>query len=185
MLDSDKIQAHFALRQRLRRTVVTIFLQEGALRGISSIGDGIRFESAQGKAVFLNRRIDADVIAQVDTATSNLGAAATSQPVSITVAGPNRAPTVQLTSPAGGSSYSAPASITVSASASDSDGSVAKVEFFAGANKIGESLATMWEIGTSRMRAKPFFRPALMAARQAALTVMANGFKRIIGKYAA
>ncbi len=48
---------------------------------------------------------------------------------------------------------------------------------------IGESLATMWELGTSKMRAKPFFRPALNASRLAALGVMTAGFTRIIKKY--
>lgn len=42
----------------------------------------------------------------------------------------NNFPTVSITSPGNNSSYAAPATVPVTASASDSDGSVAKVEFF-------------------------------------------------------
>ena len=50
---------------------------------------------------------------------------------------PNSPPTVSLTSPANGASFAAPASITLTASASDSDGTIQKVEFFyAGTNLI-------------------------------------------------
>jgi hypothetical protein len=47
-------------------------------------------------------------------------------------------PTVVLTSPTQGDTFDAPASITVTADAQDADGSIALVEFFNGAVKIGE-----------------------------------------------
>lgn len=47
-------------------------------------------------------------------------------------------PSVALTGPANGSSFAAPASITLQASASDSDGTVSKVEFFSGTTLLGE-----------------------------------------------
>ena len=53
--------------------------------------------------------------------------------------GANAAPSVALTSPAGGAVFAAPAQIPLAASAFDSDGSIARVEFFAGTTKIGES----------------------------------------------
>lgn len=56
----------------------------------------------------------------------------------ITVPLPNAPPTVSLTSPQNGASYSNPSSIALSASAADSDGNVTKVEFFEGTNKLGE-----------------------------------------------
>lgn len=49
----------------------------------------------------------------------------------------NTAPTVQVTSPAASSSYTAPASITINATASDKDGSVTKVEFLGGGKVLG------------------------------------------------
>lgn len=53
---------------------------------------------------------------------------------------PNVLPTVALTAPASGSSVIFPTAITLTADAADADGSVAKVEFFNGATKLGEDL---------------------------------------------
>jgi len=47
-------------------------------------------------------------------------------------------PLATITSPSDGSTYSVPAFITITASASDSDGTVSKVEFFVANTKIGE-----------------------------------------------
>src|SRR5687767_15895182 len=46
--------------------------------------------------------------------------------------GSNNAPTAQITSPANGATFTAPANISIAATASDSDGTVAKVDFFQG-----------------------------------------------------
>src|SRR5262249_4968181 len=43
-----------------------------------------------------------------------------------------------LTSPAAGAVFTAPASIAMTATASDSDGTITKVEFFQGATKLGQ-----------------------------------------------
>ncbi|HXJ55161.1 MAG TPA: Ig-like domain-containing protein, partial [Verrucomicrobiae bacterium] len=67
-------------------------------------------------------------------ATDNLGAKATNS-VSIVV---NNLPTASFSSPGNGASFVAPANITLMARANDTDGSIAKVEFFEGANKLGE-----------------------------------------------
>jgi hypothetical protein len=49
----------------------------------------------------------------------------------------NALPTVSLTSPSQGATFTAPASIALAASASDSDGSVTKVDFYAGGTLLG------------------------------------------------
>lgn len=51
--------------------------------------------------------------------------------------GTNNAPTAQITAPANGATFSAPANIAISATASDSDGTVAKVDFFQGSTLLG------------------------------------------------
>jgi hypothetical protein len=56
----------------------------------------------------------------------------------VTVPLPNSPPSVSLTSPLNGAAFNAPSSIALSASASDSNG-INKVEFFEGANKLGET----------------------------------------------
>jgi Domain of unknown function (DUF1929)/Bacterial Ig domain len=50
----------------------------------------------------------------------------------------NSLPAVALTQPADGVTFSAPATVNLSATASDTDGTVTKVEFFNGTTKLGE-----------------------------------------------
>lgn len=69
-------------------------------------------------------------------ATDNLGAKATNA-IHLTVAS-NVPPAVAITSPTNGDAFTAPASISLTATASDADGSVTNVEFFNGAIKLGE-----------------------------------------------
>lgn len=76
-------------------------------------------------------------------ATDNRGAVTTSSAVSITVvASANSAPTVGITSPAANSTSVAGTAVNITASASDSDGTVAKVEFFNGSIKLGEDVSS-------------------------------------------
>lgn len=64
----------------------------------------------------------------------------------------NRLPTVSLTAPASGATYTAPASITLSASASDRDG-IASVEFYAGATLVGTSVTAPYAVTWSAVPA--------------------------------
>ncbi|MFM2284648.1 MAG: hypothetical protein RLZZ543_145 [Bacteroidota bacterium] len=78
-------------------------------------------------------------------ATDNLSASTTSSAVSIVVVN-NIPPTVSLTSPSVGALYTAPAVVTVSANAADSDGSVAQVEFFVNGVSIGVDNASPYTV---------------------------------------
>ena len=78
--------------------------------------------------------------ALVAVAFDDLGATATSTAVHVTI-DPNSAPSVTLTAPASNAVYTAPATIVLAASASDGDGSVAKVDFYAGTTLVGSSTA--------------------------------------------
>lgn len=49
-----------------------------------------------------------------------------------------------------------------------------------GLQKIGMSLAAMFEFGTSKMAARPAFRPALKAVQSTVLQQIAGGYKRVI-----
>jgi hypothetical protein len=73
------------------------------------------------------------------------GASTTSAGVGITV-GSNQPPTVSLTSPTQNASFSAPASITMTASASDMDGTISKVEFYAGSTRVGSDTSSPYSI---------------------------------------
>ncbi len=79
-------------------------------------------------------------------------ALATSSPVQVNKGGSggtpaaNKLPKVSLTAPAANAFVAPAASVAVSASASDPDGTVARVEFFANAAKIGEAAAPPWSV---------------------------------------
>ena len=68
-------------------------------------------------------------------------------------AAPNVAPTVSLTAPANGANYTAPATITLSANAADSDGSVTKVEFFSGTTLLGTATSAPYSYTWSNVAA--------------------------------
>jgi predicted phage tail protein len=51
---------------------------------------------------------------------------------------PDAAPTVALTQPTDGATFTPPATVSLAATAADADGTVAKVEFFNGSTKLGE-----------------------------------------------
>src|SRR5690606_227085 len=71
-------------------------------------------------------------------ATDNDGAKTTSAGISITVKNPSQLPSVSITSPLSNQEFEPSQTVTINASASDPDGTIAKVEFFADATKIGE-----------------------------------------------
>jgi chitinase len=71
-------------------------------------------------------------------ATDNLGVSTTSSPATITVSsGTNVPPTTGILSPADGASFAWKPTITIAATASDSDGLITRVEFLDGINVIG------------------------------------------------
>jgi hypothetical protein len=75
-----------------------------------------------------------------------------SQPVTIRVKPPNVLPTVSLTSPSNGATFSAPFTTIVTADASDSDGSVVRVNFLADGWFIGSDSTVpyshTWSVST-------------------------------------
>ena len=81
-------------------------------------------------------------------------APAVSSPVTITVLPTegNRTPTVNLTSPANGTRFNTPAAVIVTAAATDADGSVMNVQFFANGNLIGTDTSAPYQIEWSGMQ---------------------------------
>jgi hypothetical protein len=85
-------------------------------------------------------------------ATDNLGATTTSSVVTVSV-GANLPPTIQITSPTNGSVFSAPANISIQASAADSDGTVSQVQFFNGTNLLGVLTASPYVLTVTNLAA--------------------------------
>jgi regulation of enolase protein 1 (concanavalin A-like superfamily) len=80
-------------------------------------------------------------------ATDTKGATSTTATASITVGtSANNAPNVSMTSPANGGAFVLPTSITMTATASDSDGSIKKVEFYLGTLLIGTDTTSPYSV---------------------------------------
>ena len=65
-------------------------------------------------------------------------------------------PAVSLTSPAAGSAFTAPASITLTATAAATGGSVTKVEFYNGTAKLGEDAVSPYSYSWANIVAGPY-----------------------------
>ena len=65
----------------------------------------------------------------------------------------NTPPTVSLTAPAANASFTAPATVTLQATASDADGNVAKVEFFNGSTSLGAVMTAPYTFSWSSVAA--------------------------------
>jgi hypothetical protein len=84
-------------------------------------------------------------------AIDNAGASGTSAPVSATVVAPNQAPTVSLAAPAG--PFTAPAAITLNATAADADGTIARVDFYQGSALLGSDASAPYAFGWTNVAA--------------------------------
>jgi len=87
----------------------------------------------------------------VSSHVAGTNATATFDNVSVTAASPppNAPPNVSIASPADGATFTAPASITIAAAATDSDGTIAKVDVYAGATLVGTATSTPYQIAWS------------------------------------
>jgi hypothetical protein len=66
---------------------------------------------------------------------------------------PNQAPSVTLTPPGSGTTYTAPAAFTLAAAASDPDGTVVRVDFYAGPSLIGSDTSAPYTLPLTGMAA--------------------------------
>ena len=136
---------------RLERTAATFTAFRSA--------DGIAWTSVGSTTVPMTATVYAGLaVAGGNIVLSLPGAAGTSttatfDEVSVTVTAPNQAPDVSLTSPAQGATYNAPATVTVSASASDADGTVTTVEFYTGTTLIGSDTTSPYTVTWSQVPA--------------------------------
>ncbi|HEX8039608.1 MAG TPA: Ig-like domain-containing protein, partial [Chryseosolibacter sp.] len=106
-------------------------------------------------------------------ATDDKGAATTSAVVSITVLAANLPPVVSITTPANNASFNAGSSVAVSATASDADGAVSKVEFFNGTTKLGEDLTSPYDFAWSNIPSGTYLLSAKATDDKGAATTSA------------
>jgi len=84
--------------------------------------------------------------------------------------GSNQPPTAAITAPANGATFTAGANITLTANASDSDGTVAKVEFFRGATSLGSKTSAPWFVVWSNAPAGSYVLTAIATDNAGAST---------------
>jgi hypothetical protein len=82
----------------------------------------------------------------------------------------NTPPTVSLTGPANGSVFTVPANVTVSANASDSDGTVSKVDFYQGTTLIGTDTTSPYSIAWNSVAAGSYSLTARATDNAGAVT---------------
>ena len=84
-------------------------------------------------------------------ATDNDGSTAKSSVVNVSVnPSNNKVPTVSITSPASGTSLTAPASVTINATAADSDGTISRVNFYYASTFIGSDTTSPYSVAWSK-----------------------------------
>jgi len=66
--------------------------------------------------------------------------------LSINYTSPNAPPTVSLTAPTNGATFTSPATVTISATASDTDGTVSSVSFYAGSTLVGSDTTSPYSV---------------------------------------
>ncbi len=86
----------------------------------------------------------------------------------------NQAPTVALTTPAADAVFNAPASVNIAATASDSDGTVAKVEFYNGSTLLGSDTASPYAFTWSNVAAGTYNLSAKATDNAGAVTTSAS-----------
>jgi len=100
-------------------------------------------------------------------ATDNRNATTTSSAVSITV---NNPPSVSISSPATNSSWPAASTISIAATASDTDGTISKVEFYQGATKLGEDLSSPFTFAWANAQQGSYSLTAVATDNRGAIT---------------
>jgi len=94
--------------------------------------------------------------------------------------GGGSAPTVQITNPANGTAFTAPANITIAATASDSDGAITKVDFYRGTTLIATDTASPYSIAWNSVAAGAYSLTAVATdnsgttATSQAINIMVN-----------
>jgi hypothetical protein len=110
---------------------------DGSIQQVDFYANGALVGTATASPYVANwTNVPAGTYSLTAVATDNSGATTTSAAVSLTVAN-NTPPSVAIAGPIDGALFTAPAAITITATAGDSDGSVASVAFLVNGTPIG------------------------------------------------
>ena len=87
------------------------------------------------------------------------------------VTGSNQPPSVSLTSPANGATYTAPATISLAANAADADGTIARVDFYSGGTLLGSDTTAPYAFSWAGVAAGSYSLTAVARDNAGATTV--------------
>jgi hypothetical protein len=114
--------------------------------------DGTTWTSAGSDTIAMS----SSVFVGLAVTSHNTGARSTATFTNVTVrplTGTNQPPTVAIMSPTNGQTFTAPANISIAASASDTDGTVSGVDFYVGSQMIGTDTASPYTASWSNIPA--------------------------------
>ena len=86
---------------------------------------------------------------------------------------PNQPPAVSVTSPAAGAQFTAPANLTITAAATDGDGTIAQVDFYAGNTSLGTRTVAPYSVNWSNVPAGSYALKAVATDNLGATTTSA------------
>ena len=145
-------------------------------RGTKQIGS-----DASAPYSYFDRQLAVGSYTYTAVAYDNAGASTASVAATVTVK-VNVPPTVRLTSPANGATFTAPATVTLAAAAGDSDGTIARVDFYRGSTLIFSSNAAPYAYtdtslagGTYSYKAVAYDNTGAATASAAAAVSVASG----------
>jgi hypothetical protein len=145
---------------------------DGTIARVEFFNGGTKLgEATSAPYTYTWSNVPAGSYALTAVATDNSGLDAVSAVATVTVT--NAAPTVTLTAPGNAATFDAPAAITLAADAADTDGTVAKVEFFNGATKLGEATSAPYQFNWANVVTGTYALTAKVTDDQGATTTSA------------
>ncbi len=131
--------------------------RDGVVTKIEFFEEASKFaEDSSAPYEFVVSGLGAGNYSYLARATDNTGSATDSTPITVNVSRPNLPPSVALTAPANGVNFTAPANVLLAATAADSDGAIAKVEFYQDTTKLGESFVAPYEFNWLSVAAETY-----------------------------
>lgn len=134
--------------------------------------NGANIAGATGSSYTTAPAVSADNGTSFRAIVSNAAGSVTSAGATLTVtAVGNTPPSVVLTSPTNGQSFTTPANISLSANASDGDGTISKVDFYQGGALIGADTSSPYSIAWNNVAAGSYSLTARATDNVGALTM--------------
>ena len=113
-------------------------------------------------------------------ATDDRDATTRSSGVAVTVSAPNTPPSVALTAPASGATFVSPATLTLSANASDTDGTITSVTFLANGQTVGVDTTSPYSVSWGPVGPGSYTLVAIAIDDRQGATTSSNVFINVV-----